>query len=106
MAFAAGKFDMTSPYFLQVPVLKDLKNQAPEAICELLPSNVNRNVMLNREAPPFNNPELLRAAALSVDRKAFVDILTEGKGSIGGALRPPPHAGRGRTRPTLTSMPW
>src|SRR6266700_4212685 len=66
MAFAAGKFDMTSPYFLQVPVLKDVKNQAPDAICELTPSNVNRNVMLNREAPPFNNPELRQAAALSV----------------------------------------
>ncbi len=51
-----------------------------------MPSNVNRNVMLNREAPPFNNPELLRAAALSVDRKAFIDILTEGKGNIGGAM--------------------
>ena len=42
--------------------LKDVKSQAPEAICELMPSNVNRNVMFNREAPPFNNPELLRAA--------------------------------------------
>jgi peptide/nickel transport system substrate-binding protein len=41
MAFAAGKFDFTSPYFLQVPVLKDVKNQAPDAICQLMPSNVN-----------------------------------------------------------------
>src|SRR5207244_1914823 len=30
MAFAAGKFDMTSPYYLQVPVLKYVKDQAPE----------------------------------------------------------------------------
>src|SRR5207253_5778391 len=32
LAFASGKVDMTSPYFLQIPVLKDVKNQAPEAI--------------------------------------------------------------------------
>jgi peptide/nickel transport system substrate-binding protein len=91
MAFAAGNVDFTSPYFLQIPVLKDLKSQAPDAICELTPSNVNRNAMFNRGAPPFNNPELLRAAALSVDRKAFIDILTEGKGNIGGAMLPPPE---------------
>ena len=105
MAFAAGKFDMTSPYFLQVPVLKDVKNQAPEAICELTPSNVNRNVMLNREAPPFNNPELQRAAALSVDRKAFVDILTEGKGNIGGAMLPPPEGVWGMPPDMLKTLP-
>src|ERR1700680_2626787 len=29
LAFVAGKFDMTSPYFLQVPVVSDVKNQAP-----------------------------------------------------------------------------
>jgi peptide/nickel transport system substrate-binding protein len=105
MAFAAGKFDMTSPYFLQVPVLKDVKNQAPEAICELTPSNVNRNVMLNREAPPFNNPELQQAAALSVDRKAFVDILTEGKGNIGGAMLPPPEGVWGMPPDMLKTLP-
>jgi peptide/nickel transport system substrate-binding protein len=105
MAFAAGKFDLTSPYFLQVPVLKDVKNQAPDAICQLMPSNVNRNVMLNREAPPFNNPELRRAAALSIDRKAFVDILTEGKGNIGGAMLPPPEGVWGMPPEMLKTLP-
>jgi peptide/nickel transport system substrate-binding protein len=40
LAFVSGKFDMTSPYFLQVPVVSDVKNQAPEAICNLVPVNV------------------------------------------------------------------
>src|SRR5580692_10862832 len=73
LAFVAGKLDMTSPYFLQVPVVSDVKNQAPEAICNLVPVNVNRNVMMNREAPPFNHADLRRAMALSLDRKTFVD---------------------------------
>jgi peptide/nickel transport system substrate-binding protein len=105
MAFAAGKVDFTSPYFLQIPVLKDVKTQAPEAICQLMPSNVNRNVMFNREAPPFNNPELLRAASLSVDRKAFIDILTEGKGNIGGAMLPPPEGVWGMPPDLLKTLP-
>jgi peptide/nickel transport system substrate-binding protein len=105
MAFAAGKVDFTSPYFLQIPIVKDVKTQAPEAICQLMPSNVNRNVMLNREAPPFNNPDLLRAASLSVDRKAFVDILTEGKGDIGGAMLPPPEGVWGMPPDLLKTLP-
>jgi peptide/nickel transport system substrate-binding protein len=105
MAFAAGKVDFTSPYFLQIPIVKDVKTQAPEAICELMPSNVNRNVMLNREGPPFNNPELLRAAALSVDRQAFIDILTEGKGNIGGAMLPPPEGVWGMPPEILKTLP-
>ena len=105
MAFAAGKVDFTSPYFLQIPIVKDVKTQAPEAICQLMPSNVNRNAMFNREAPPFNNPELLRAASLSVDRKAFIDILTEGKGDIGGAMLPPPEGVWGMPPDMLKSLP-
>src|SRR5712671_8188234 len=61
--------------------------------------------MLNHEAPPFNNPELQRAAALSVDRKAFVDILTEGKGNIGGAMLPPPEGPWGMPPDMLKTLP-
>src|SRR5205814_2287721 len=86
LSFVAGKFDLTSWYFLQVPMLKDVKAQDPEAICELVPSNVNRNVMMNRQAPPFDNPELRRAVALTLDRKAFVDTLTLGKGDYAVGL--------------------
>src|SRR5712672_2375154 len=76
LAFVAGEVDMTSPYFFQVPILKDIKEQAPRATCELMASNVQRNVIVNREAIPFNRPELRRAVALAVDRQAFIDTLT------------------------------
>jgi peptide/nickel transport system substrate-binding protein len=105
LAFVAGKVDMTSPYFLQVPVVSDIKNQAPEAVCQLVPVNVNRNVMMNREAPPFDNPDLRRAMALSLDRKAFVDTLTLGKGDIGGAMQPPPEGVWGMPADMLKTLP-
>ncbi len=105
LAFVAGKVDMTSPYYLQVPVLKDVKDQAPEATCELVPVNVNRNVMMNREAPPFNNPDLRRAIALSLDRKAFVDTLTLGKGDLGGVMQPPPEGIWGMPPEMLKTLP-
>jgi peptide/nickel transport system substrate-binding protein len=91
LAFLAGTVDMTSPYFLQVPVLNDIRAQAPQAVCKLMASNVHRNVLINREALPFNHPELRRAVALTIDRKAFIDTLTQGAGTVGGALLPPPE---------------
>src|SRR5438105_3263269 len=80
LAFISGKFDMTFPYDLTVPRMQDVGSQVPQAICEMTPGNVNRHVLVNRDTPPFNNPELRRAMALSIDRKAFVDTLTQGKG--------------------------
>ena len=91
LAFLANQVDMTSPYFLQAPVIRDIRSQAPKATCALVPSNVQRNVIINRSAPPFNNSELRRAVALVLDRKAFIDTLTLGTGQIGGALLAPPE---------------
>ena len=81
---------MTSWYFLQVPMLKDINNQMGQELCHMAPTNVLRSVIINREAPPFGKPEVRRAIALTLDRKAFIDTLTQGKGIIGGALMSPP----------------
>ena len=105
LAFVAGTVDMTSFYFLQVPLLKDIKSQAPQAICQLMASNVQRNVLINRDAPPFNNPDLRRAVALTLDRKAFIDTLTQGKGSIGGALLAPPEGIWGMPPEVMQKLP-
>jgi peptide/nickel transport system substrate-binding protein len=37
LALVSGKIDMNHPYQLTVPLLKDIKSQAPQAICELPP---------------------------------------------------------------------
>jgi peptide/nickel transport system substrate-binding protein len=105
LAFVAGDVDMTSPYFFQVPVLKDIKEQSPQAICQLVPTNVQRNVLINRDALPFNNPELRRAVALSVDRRAFIDTLTQGKGDIGGVLLAPPEGIWGMPADFMQTLP-
>jgi len=105
LSFVAGQVDMTSPYFLQAPLLKDVQSQDPQATCVLVPSNVNRNVMMNRETPLFGNPELRRAVALTIDRKAFVDTLTLGKGDFGGAMLPPPEGVWGMPPEMLKALP-
>ena len=105
LAFVAGKFDMTFPYSVTEPLLHDVQSQMPQAICEMTPIGVNRNLIVNRQVPPFDNPELRRAMALSLDRKAFVDIVTEGKGDIGGVMQPPPEGLWGMPPDLLKTLP-
>src|SRR6266436_8605271 len=105
LAFVAGKFDMTFPYSLEVPLLKDVQRQMPEAICELVPLGISRSLIVNRDVPPFDNPDLRRAMALSLDRHAFIDIITGGHGDIGGAMQPPPEGPWGMPPDMLKTLP-
>jgi peptide/nickel transport system substrate-binding protein len=105
LTFVAGKLDMTFPGEITVPLLKDLKTQAPQAICKLEPSNVNTNLIVNRDVPPFDNPEIRRAMALALDRKAFIDILAEGQADVGGSLLPPPEGVWGMPPELLKTLP-
>jgi peptide/nickel transport system substrate-binding protein len=63
----------------------------PQAICEVTATNVNRTLIVNLGKPLFDNPDLRRAMSLSLDRKAFIDIITEGQGDIGGTMLPAPE---------------
>src|SRR5438105_8844767 len=105
LAFVAGEFDMTWPYILTVPLLKDIQNQAPQAICALRTHNGTTNLLVNRDKPPFDNADLRRAMMLTLDRKSFIDILTEGKGKLGGAMLPPPAGIWGMPTEMLESVP-
>jgi len=90
LAFVAGKFDMTFPTEVSIPLLKDVKSQAPNAICEVEPNNVSTNIIVNSTNPPFDNPDIRHALALAIDRNAFISILFEGQGDIGGSMLPAP----------------
>ncbi len=105
LAFVSGKFDVTWPYVVTVPLLKDVKKQAPQAICEMRTNNGTTNLIVNRDKPPFDNADLRRAMALALDRKAFVDILSEGQGKIGGAMLPPPEGLWGMPPEMLQTVP-
>jgi peptide/nickel transport system substrate-binding protein len=105
MAFAAGNFDRYAVGILSIPLMKQIQSQSPQAICEVVPWNIPRMLLVNRAAPPFDNPELRRAVALTLDRQAFIDILGDGQGSIGGAMMPPPAGAWGMPREILLTLP-
>ena len=105
LAFVAGKLDMTFPYEVTVPLLKDIESQAPQAICELRPRGVSSTLIVNRNAAPFDNPDLRRAMALTLDRRSFIDVLSGGQGDIGGAMLPPPEGLWGMPPERLRALP-
>ena len=104
LAFFAGRFDMI-PLGVTIPTLKDFEKQAPQAICEVSTANVPRTLLVNPAAPPFDNPELRRAMSLAFDRQAFLDIINDGKGLIGGNMMPPPDGAWGMPREVLQKLP-
>ena len=105
LAFETGKFDMTFPNQVSVPLLKDVKIQAPQAVCEVVPLNATRDVIMNRTAPPFDKADLRRATAFAIDHKTFTDILLEGRSSTGGAMMPPPEGVWGIPPEMLATLP-
>ena len=62
-----------------MPTLKDFKEQAPQAVCEL---NVDQRAAHHADQHATSRRsttrELRRAMALALDRKAFIDIINEG----------------------------
>jgi peptide/nickel transport system substrate-binding protein len=105
LGFIAGKFDLTFPFGLSVPLMKGIQNEVPQAVCELQPANQSTNLIVNRDAAPFDNPEIRRAMALALDRKSFIQILAEGHGDIGGAMQPPPQGVWGMPDEILRTLP-
>jgi peptide/nickel transport system substrate-binding protein len=105
LAFIAGKVDMTFPYEATVQTMKDIQKEQPSAICELDPTMVAMNLMVNRDKPPFDDADIRKAMMLAIDRKAFLDIIMEGKGQIGAAMQTPPAGLWGLPPEILQTMP-
>jgi peptide/nickel transport system substrate-binding protein len=71
----------------------------------LLPTNVTTHMLVNREKPPFDNPELRRAMLLSLDRQAYIDILSLGKANLAVNMMPPPEGNWGMPIEELKKLP-
>jgi peptide/nickel transport system substrate-binding protein len=105
LMFIADNVYMTLSYGVSMPLLRDIKSQVSDAICTVTTDNGARNLIINPARPPFDNPELRRAVSLTLDRKAFVDILVDGQGLIGGVMQPPPDGVWGLPAGKLGELP-
>ena len=81
LAFVAGEFDMTFDSDVTVPLLKDVQGAGAEGrSASCAPTNVNDQPDRQpRRAAVRQARRCASAMALALDRKAFNDILCEGK---------------------------
>jgi peptide/nickel transport system substrate-binding protein len=105
LAFTSGKFDMTFPTDVSVPLLKNVRRDAPKAQCTLRFTGVATNLIVNRDKPPFDDARIRRAMALTLDRQAFNTILDEGQSKLSGAMLPPPAGVWGMPEDMLRTIP-
>ena len=105
LGFQSGEFDMTFDSDVSFPMLKDVTEQKKDAICEARPTNVRQDILVNRESPPFDNPEMRRALVLSLDYKAFSQILSQGHNLDGALMLPPPNGVWGMPKEMLEALP-
>ena len=105
LAFTSGKFDMTFPTDVSVPLLKNVKRDAPSAQCAMRFTGVATNLIVNREKPPFDDERIRRAMALTLDRQAFNTILDEGQSKVSGAMLPPPAGVWGMPEEMVKGIP-
>ena len=104
LGFQSGEFDMTFDSDVTFPLLGDVKAQKPDAVCEARPTNVSSNLLVNRDKPPFDNADIRRAMILSLDIKAFHDILSQGNDLDGAVMLPPPAGFWGMPKEMLPSL--
>jgi len=105
LSFVSGKADMTFPYEMTIPLVRDIKSQMPDAVCEVVTTNASTNLLVNQKMAPFDNPEIRRAVALTLDRSDFVRIMSEGQNRVGGALLPTPEGVWGLPKEILETIP-
>jgi peptide/nickel transport system substrate-binding protein len=105
LAFAANEFDLTFVADITAPLVADVLARSPKAVCELTPTGVSTNLLVNRDRPPFSDENLRKAMTLAIDRLAMNEILALGKSSISGAMLASPHGKWGMPKERLISLP-
>lgn len=91
LAFTSGQFDLTFTATVTPVLMKEILATDENAICELVPTNTQTNLMVNRDKPPFDNAKIRSAMVLSLDRTEFSKILSQGVDKVGGSMMPPPE---------------
>ena len=104
LGLVAGKFDVSFPTDVTVPLTKEFLHNVPTAHCKIRTIGTS-NLIINRDAPPFDNPDIRTALALTLDRKAFNTIMNEGVPGIGGSFLSPPDGIWGVPMDMLLTFP-
>ncbi len=103
LAFIAGKFDLVFNADVTIPLQRDIASQAPHAVCQRV-AGASINLIVNQAKPPFDNAKIRKAMVLTIDRQAFIDIISKGEALKGGAMTPAPQGVWGMSKSFMNSI--
>src|SRR5229473_2164370 len=75
-----------------------------DAIDWAIVPNLSSNILVNRDKPPLDNPQIRKAMTLALDNRAFADILSQGNDLDGAVMLPPPAGFWGMPKEMLPSL--
>ena len=70
-----------------------------------MPTNVSTNLLINRDKPPFDNPDIRRAMMLRSTARPLTTSWPRARAGIGGAMLPPPEGVWGMPDEDLAELP-
>ena len=82
---AAGRIGVSQMPDVDFPTITvniTWEGAAPEVECRIDSWNTSRSLITNRNAPPFDNPEIRKAIALALDSKQFIDQTDDAAGWV------------------------
>ncbi len=103
LSLVTGMFDVLLDVGPEIE--KDIKSQAPKAICNLGQGLSLGQLLINPKFEVLKDPRLRLAIALAIDRKAINNVLSGGRAQTGGVFLPPPVGSWGLTMKQLADAP-
>jgi peptide/nickel transport system substrate-binding protein len=104
-ALQAGQLDISFPGEMTKTMAETLKQNVPQMVVVETATNVNDNILLNFNKPPFDDARVRRAVSLAIDRRAYVQAVRQGGAVIGGAMLPKPWGVWGLSEAELAKLP-
>jgi len=104
LSFVTGMFDVTVQD-ISLEMEKDIKSQAPKAVCDLGQGLSQGQLLYNPKFEPLKDQRVRLAIALAIDRKSINNVMTRGRAQLGGVFVPPPVGIWGLTMKQLADAP-
>jgi len=104
-ALQTGRVDVSFPGDTSKPLGEELKAAVPQLVMTVVGTGTSPHLLLNATKPPFNDPRIRLAMSHAMDRRAFVQAVTQGGAVVGAALAPAPYGIWGLSGPALSALP-
>jgi len=104
-ALQAGKVDLAFPGETSKTTAEELKRAVPQLVVTPVSENVNNNIIMNIQKPPFDNLKVRLAVSHAIDRRALVQAVYQGGGIIGVSMAPRPVGFWGLGEKEIAALP-